>query len=188
MAGMGAHLRRNVVAYVALFFSFTGTATALVVTGEIVKDDSLTGADIREATLGEVPRAAEAGVAGDADTLDGKHAADLPQVLARGAGRLVGPSEESVVGPIVVPRGARISVTATLVVSGDDPGTIDCGIVDQGGGGVAALDIVRVESETPARVGLSGAHSSALGTISLDCRSDRFRFVHGELAVVFQGG
>ena len=59
------HMRRNTVAYVALFFALSGSAIAAkpLITGADVRDDSLTGADVLESSLGQV---------GDADKLDGK--------------------------------------------------------------------------------------------------------------------
>ena len=87
------HVRHNVVGYLALFFALTGVAYAagplkpgdpaggdltgtypdpsiaanVVDTGK-VSDDSLTGADIDESSLGKV---------GDANTLDGKDSTDF---------------------------------------------------------------------------------------------------------------
>ena len=85
---MRHHLQSNVVGYIALFFALgLGTAWALErdsvkskhvqdesLKGKDIKDEKLTGADVTgltgedldEATLGQVPRAA------DADTLDGQ--------------------------------------------------------------------------------------------------------------------
>lgn len=80
------HVRHNVVAYLALFLALCGSAMAAkpLLDGSDVADeslttldiqnDSLTGADIAEATLGKVPTAATAdtaATAGDAATLDG---------------------------------------------------------------------------------------------------------------------
>src|SRR5262245_18614894 len=49
------HLRSNAVAYVALFFAMSGTAAALSGSNTVLSDDvvdnSLTGADVNEATL-----------------------------------------------------------------------------------------------------------------------------------------
>ena len=85
---LGGHARQNVIAYVALFFALSGGAVAAnnalkvgdaaggdltgtypnptigadKVNSAKVADDSLTGADVNESTLGKV---------GDADTLDG---------------------------------------------------------------------------------------------------------------------
>ena len=58
-------MRRNTVAYVALFFALSGSAIAAkpLITGADVRDDSLTGADVLESSLAQV---------GDADKLDGK--------------------------------------------------------------------------------------------------------------------
>lgn len=57
------HLGHNVVAYVALFFALGGTAVAAkpLITGDQIQDNSLTGADVLESSLGTVP---------DADKLD----------------------------------------------------------------------------------------------------------------------
>lgn len=193
MAGMGVHLRRNVVAYVALFLSFTGTATALVVTGEIVKDDSLTGADIREPTLAEVPRAAEAAVAGDADTLDGEHAADLPKVLARRGHQLLHqPQPQAVTEPIAVPEGARVSATASiqLVASPVRQVKSTCWLLENPGGTV--LGVLQMSSDRPGlqHFSLSGATAHASGSVTLECSSDTpgEHHVNADLVVVTQGG
>jgi hypothetical protein len=96
--GVGAHLRSNVVGYVALFLAMTGSAVALegrntvdsgdikngqvkradikanAVNGSRIADGAVTGAEVDEATLGQVPSAATAtaaSTAGDAGTLDG---------------------------------------------------------------------------------------------------------------------
>ena len=47
------HLRRNAVAYLALFVALGGTsfAAATVITGKNVKDSSLTGADVKKGSL-----------------------------------------------------------------------------------------------------------------------------------------
>jgi hypothetical protein len=94
LAMVAGHLRRNLVAYVALFFGLAGTsfgATRMIlppnsvgtrqlkknavtaktlhknaVTSIKVKNNSLTGRDIAEATLGQVPKAAHADSAGSA--------------------------------------------------------------------------------------------------------------------------
>jgi hypothetical protein len=68
-----AHVRRNVVAYLALFIALGGTAVAArpLITGADVQDNSLTGADILESSLGQVPSAASASSADSAGQLDG---------------------------------------------------------------------------------------------------------------------
>jgi hypothetical protein len=79
-----------VVAYLALFFALGGTAIAAkpLITGADVQDGSLTGADVSddstlkgvdidESDLGKVPSAQNADNAANADTLDGKDAAEL---------------------------------------------------------------------------------------------------------------
>ena len=91
---VAGHLRRNLVAYIALFFGLAGTSFGAVkmivppnsvgtrqlkknavtakklhknaVTSIKVKNNSLTGRDIAEATLGQVPTAARADSAGAA--------------------------------------------------------------------------------------------------------------------------
>lgn len=62
-------VRQNLVAYLALFFAIGGTAMAAkpLITGADVADDSLTGADVDEATLSPVPSAANAQNAANAD-------------------------------------------------------------------------------------------------------------------------
>jgi hypothetical protein len=100
-SGLRSHVRHNVVGYVALFFALSGTALGAnaainvgdpargdltgtypnpaIAAGKVdsakVADQSLTGADIDESTLGTV---------GDADTLDGLDATGL------GAGAVMG--------------------------------------------------------------------------------------------------
>src|SRR3954469_3793677 len=77
------HARRNAVAYVALFVALGGTSYAAVnlpknsvgtkqlknnaVTSTKVRDGSLTGADVNESALGDVPRARDAAHALNAD-------------------------------------------------------------------------------------------------------------------------
>ena len=65
-------MRGNAVAYVALFLALSGTAVAAkpLITGA---DNSVTGADVHESSLGKV---------GDADTLDGQSAAAFQTSLA----------------------------------------------------------------------------------------------------------
>jgi putative metal-binding protein len=67
------HVRGNALAYVALFLALSGTAVAAkpLITGADIQDNSVTGADPQESSLGKV---------GDADTLDGQSAAAFPQV------------------------------------------------------------------------------------------------------------
>ena len=63
------HMRHNVVGYVALFFALSGTAVAAsLITGERIQDDSLTGADVLESSLGTVP---------NADRLDGRDSTEF---------------------------------------------------------------------------------------------------------------
>jgi hypothetical protein len=74
---LASHIRRNAVAYVALFVALSGTAAAATsvlpvnsvgtaqlkngaVTGQKVANDTLTGANIKASTLGTVPNAANA--------------------------------------------------------------------------------------------------------------------------------
>jgi hypothetical protein len=97
-AHMWSHIRNNIVGYVAVFLALSGGAYALqgkntVDSGDIkkgqvkksdlaknavrsptVKDESLTGDDISEGSLGQVPSAASAATA---ETLAGVGAADL---------------------------------------------------------------------------------------------------------------
>jgi hypothetical protein len=62
LSSLFRHVRGNVVAYLALFVALGGTAFAArpLITGADVQDDSLTGADILESSLGQVPSAANA--------------------------------------------------------------------------------------------------------------------------------
>src|SRR2546421_3406863 len=62
LSSLFRHVRGNVVAYLALFVALGGTAVAAkpLITGADVQDDSLTGADILESSLGQVPSAANA--------------------------------------------------------------------------------------------------------------------------------
>jgi hypothetical protein len=93
LSRLTSHLRNNVVAYLALFFALSGVAYAVApikpgdpaggdlsgnypdpsiaanaVNSAKVSDDSLTGGDVDESSLGKV---------GDADTLDGKDSTDF---------------------------------------------------------------------------------------------------------------
>ena len=96
LSKLGSHARHNVVGYIALFFALTGVAYAAgplkagdpaggdltgaypdptIAAGKIsggsggkIADDTVTGADILESSLGQV---------GDADTLDGKDSTDF---------------------------------------------------------------------------------------------------------------
>jgi hypothetical protein len=77
-----AHLRSNVVGYLAVFLALTGTAVALPGKNRIdrndlrkrgvkpinIQRDAVRGFHVRESTLGRVPSA------GNADTLDGQDA------------------------------------------------------------------------------------------------------------------
>ncbi len=125
---MRAHIRSNIVGYVALFFALTGGAYAVSIaknsvgskqikTGAVksvdVKDDSLTGADVDEATLkGTQGPPGATGPAGspdsaqqvldklltvdgsgsgiDSDAIDGKNAGDFLGATAAAGGDLTG--------------------------------------------------------------------------------------------------
>lgn len=58
-----AHVRHNVIGYIALFFAMTGTASAAAAmwTGENIKDGTLTGADIADGSLTASDMAASSG-------------------------------------------------------------------------------------------------------------------------------
>lgn len=185
MAGIRSHLRHNVVAYLALFFSLSGTAAAMVVTGEMVKDDSLTGADVREPTLAEVPRAASAGradSAGDADTVDGKHAS------AFATARKVVERQKFVAGPVSVGEAVEVGAEAgayavaeivvhshfgTFPISGTGWSTPNgtCHLRDRGEQAsreIASKSFQAGEaSETV--IALTGAVARSLGTIDVVC-------------------
>lgn len=62
LSSLFRHVRGNVVAYLALFVALGGTAFAAkpLLTGADIQDDSLTGADVLESSLGQVPSAANA--------------------------------------------------------------------------------------------------------------------------------
>jgi len=108
-----SHLRHNVVGYVALFFALSGVAYAVApikpgdpaggdlsgtypdpsiaanaVNSGKVSDDSLTGDDVNESSLGKV---------GDADTLDGKDSTDFlaAATLVRGTLNAAGASMQA---------------------------------------------------------------------------------------------
>ena len=70
LSKLGSHARHNLVAYLALFVALGGTAVAAkpMITGGEIADDTVTGADVLESSLGKV---------GDADTLDGKDSTDF---------------------------------------------------------------------------------------------------------------
>lgn len=72
------------------------------VTSAKVAPNSLTGADIDEATLGTVPNATNAASAGNSDTLDGLHAANFLQVGTAAGGDLVLTYPNPVLGEGVV--------------------------------------------------------------------------------------
>src|SRR4051794_28014284 len=63
----------NVVASLALFLALGGVALAAkpLLTGADIQDDSITGADVAEATLAKVP---------DADRLDGKDSREFVHI------------------------------------------------------------------------------------------------------------
>lgn len=118
-ARVRAHLRGNLIAYLALFVALGGTASAAViasknsvnsksivngqvrkpdvgknaVTGAKIAGDTVTGADVKESSLGQVPSAATAGIAGNAGLLGGSPAsafAAAGKVLTAGRVAMVG--------------------------------------------------------------------------------------------------
>lgn len=63
-------VRHNLVAYLALFIAIGGTAMAAkpLITGADIEDDSVTGADVLESSLGTVPSATDAVNASSAES------------------------------------------------------------------------------------------------------------------------
>jgi hypothetical protein len=85
---VSGHMRQHVVAYLALFFALSGTAVAAsLITGERIEDDSLTGADVLESSLGTVP---------NADRLDGKDSTAFLSGYERISSRVTGTGSASV--------------------------------------------------------------------------------------------
>ncbi len=78
---MTHHMRHNVVAYLALFLAFSGTAIAArpLLTGADIQNDSLTGDDVLESSLATVPSAT------NADRLDGKDSTEFLGATAKAA-------------------------------------------------------------------------------------------------------
>ena len=74
------HLRRNAVAYLALFVALGGTsfAAATVITGKNVKDSSLTGADVKNNSLtgGDVKNSSLTGADLRAESVNSDDVAD----------------------------------------------------------------------------------------------------------------
>jgi len=61
LAMIRRHVAANLVGYLALAVATSGTAYAAAITGADVVNDSLTGADVKESTLAQVPKALLAG-------------------------------------------------------------------------------------------------------------------------------
>ncbi len=116
----GSHLRTQWMGALALFLVFSGgTAYAVtqidadsvksrhIVNGEVksadLADDKVKGRDVNESSLGEVPSAADAVSAGDANTLDGLDSCDV------GLGFLTGRIND--LAPGVSTHGAPSGVT-----------------------------------------------------------------------------
>jgi hypothetical protein len=51
LAKLRSHVRSHSVAYVALFFALGGTAVAAGITGKQIRNNSVTGADVKESSL-----------------------------------------------------------------------------------------------------------------------------------------
>src|SRR5215212_8778269 len=93
MGRVRAHLRSNVIGYLALFVALSGSAFAVtqidrnsvrsrhIVHGQVrgidVAKDTLTGRNVRDGSLARVPNAAVAQSAADANSLDGKDSTDF---------------------------------------------------------------------------------------------------------------
>lgn len=102
------HLRKNLIAYLALFFAMSGTAYAAAtigsahvidesllsrdlknnaaVNGSDVVNNGLTGADVNEGTLGQVPRASYSSYAGGAGVFYWGQSVSEPEPMGANSG------------------------------------------------------------------------------------------------------
>jgi hypothetical protein len=89
MSMLGSHVRRNLVAYLALFVALGGTAVAAkpMITGADIVDGSVTGVDVSDTAGGTLTGAdileSSLGKVGDADTLDTKDSSDFLGAAAK---------------------------------------------------------------------------------------------------------
>lgn len=153
------HIRSNVVAYLALFFALGGTAIAAkpLVTGADVQDDSLTGADVLESSLGEVPIAGSATVATGARNTGSVNRQTLPGgggpsplfeaavngIQISGACTVVGPKLELSLAPDREPPEVMYGYTL------DTPGDSESGFINHFDDGDGIDDGISVAGPHP---------------------------------------
>ncbi len=127
------------------------------ITGAKVLDNSLTGGDINEATLGQVPSAA------DADELDGFDSLSFLQVGSAAGGGLIGTYPNPTIGPNQVGGGQVASGSLTE----DDLGPNSVGTSEATNNSLTGADI-----DEPTLVGVNADKVSGIDAFEIDYRSD----------------